>query len=275
MTLASPGKAVRLSHLFHPDTERTVIVALDHGLAGTRPGLEDLPAALEHVLRGRPDGIVLSAAALSHLAGRIRRRAGIVCTIDTFLTSSIPRAEPMGEAHRMLASVEGALALGADAVKVFLVGGQADLGGFADNVARVAETARACERTGVPLIVEPTLWGQRVEPARQRDPALVAHMCRIAFETGADVLKIPYPGPETLGELVSALPCPILIMGGSAAESIADTLAFAGEAVAAGARGIVFGQRVWQSPDPADTVRALYAAVHGKSVASRPNEERP
>ena len=166
----------------------------------------------------------------------------------------------------MLASVEDALALGADAVKVFLVGGQADLSGFADNVARVAETARACERTGVPLIVEPTLWGQRVEPARQRDPALVAHMCRIAFESGADVLKIPYPGPETLSELVAALPCPILIMGGSTAESIEDTLAFAGEAVAAGARGIVFGQRVWQSPDPAATVSALRAAVHGKSA---------
>jgi DhnA family fructose-bisphosphate aldolase class Ia len=174
----------------------------------------------------------------------------------------------------MLASVEDALALGADAVKVFLVGGQAELAGFADNVTRLAKTARACQRTGVPLIVEPTLWGERVGSAQQRDPTLVAHMCRIAFETGADVLKIPYPGTETLGELVSALPCPILVMGGSTAESMEDTVAFAGEVVAAGARGIVFGQRVWQSPDPAYTVRALCAAVHGDLADSKASEEK-
>ena len=264
MSVLSSGKAMRLGRLFASDTGRAFIVALDHGLAGSLPGIENLPATLESVLRGHPDGVVVSAGAMPHLAERIRGQTGVILTIDTYLTSSIPRSNPTGESHRMLATVEDALSLGADAVKVFLVGGRSDLEGFADNVARVADAARACEEWGVPLIIEPTLWGGAVEEGRKRDAQLVSHMVRIAFETGADVLKIPYPGPEALRELSQNIPCPILILGGSRMASVQEVLAFVREAIDSGARGIVFGQNVWQHPDPASMVVELSAIVHGR-----------
>jgi DhnA family fructose-bisphosphate aldolase class Ia len=163
----------------------------------------------------------------------------------------------------LLAPAEDALAMGADAVKVFMIGGQSDLAGFADNVLRVAEVVRACDRWGIPVIVEPTLWGAAVEEGRKQDPQLIRHMVRIAFETGADVLKIPYPGPETLRELALNMPCPILIMGGSKMASPEDALTLVKEAIEAGARGIVFGQNVWQLPDPAVMIADLAAIVHG------------
>jgi DhnA family fructose-bisphosphate aldolase class Ia len=147
-------------------------------------------------------------------------------------------------------------------VKVFMVGGQADLGSYADNVQRVAQVVRACDRWGIPAIVEPTLWGSAVEEGRKREPELIRHMVRIAFETGADVLKIPYPGPKTLRELSAEVPCPILILGGSKMASAEEALALVKEAVQAGARGIVFGQNVWQHPDPAAMVSSLAAIVH-------------
>jgi DhnA family fructose-bisphosphate aldolase class Ia len=258
----SSGKTMRLGRLFASAGGRALVVALDHGLVGSLPGIENLPDTLAKVLPGHPDGVVVSAGAMPHLADQIRGRTSVILTIDTFLTSSIPRSSPTGEAHRMLAATEDALVLGADAVKVFMVGGQGDLGGLADNIVRVAQTARACERWGLPLIVEPTLWGNAVEEGRKRDPQLIRHMVRIAFETGADVLKIPYPGPETLRELVGNIPCPILIMGGSKMAKAEDVFEMVREAIDAGARGIVFGQNVWQHSDPAGMVAELAAIVH-------------
>jgi class I fructose-bisphosphate aldolase len=166
-------------------------------------------------------------------------------TLDTYLTSSIPRSTSMGEEHRILSSVEHAMALGADAVKVFLIGGQNSLPGFADNVEKVAQVGNACFRWGIPLIIEPTLWGERVTNEMKHNCELIGHMCRIAYECGATVLKIPYPGAEKLKIISKNLACPILIMGGSNIRSESEMLTLVQEVMTSGAQELYLG-RIWQ-----------------------------
>jgi class I fructose-bisphosphate aldolase len=260
----SCGKLTRLGRIFDHQSGRALVVALDHGLVGNLPGIEDLPSTLDKVVQAQPNAVVVSAGAMSRLSPTIRGQCGIILTIDTFLSSSIPRSDAMGEAHRLLASAEEALALGADAVKVFLIGGQEDLDAFADNVVRVGQTAQMCNRWGLPLIVEPTLWGSKVAREQKNDPELVKHMCRIALESGADVLKIPNPGPEVVTQLVNDTPCPILIMGGSKVDSEELMIEGVREAIEAGADGIVYGQNVWQRDDPAALIKKLSRIIHSK-----------
>src|SRR3972149_156988 len=159
MSVLSSGKTIRMGRLFPGGEGRALVVALDHGLVGSLPGIENLAESLESVLRGHPDGVVVSAGAMPYLAEQIRGRTSVILTIDTYLTSSVPRSTPSGEAHRMLAPVGDAPAMGPDGVKVFMVGGQSDLNSFADNVQRVDHVVRTCHLWGIPVIVEPTLWG--------------------------------------------------------------------------------------------------------------------
>ncbi len=257
-----PGMATRMGHLFHSKDQRSFIVAMDHGLVGALPGIENLPNTLAAVLEGGPDGILVSVGAFPSVASVIKGKTGIILTLDTYLTSSIPRASSMGEEHRLLSSVDQALSLGADAVKVFLIGAQNSLKGFADNVEKVAQVGNACFRWGIPLIVEPTLWGAQVSSEKKNDPELINHMCRIAYECGATILKIPYPGSETLQRISSELPCPVLIMGGSSVRSESEMLTLVNEIISAGAHGIVFGQNIWQRKEVTSIVRKVFTVVH-------------
>ena len=49
---------------------------------------------------------------------------------------------------------------------------------------------------------------------------MVAHVARIGAEAGADIVKTVYTGsPETFREVVRKCPVPVVLAGGSKAES--------------------------------------------------------
>jgi DhnA family fructose-bisphosphate aldolase class Ia len=136
---------------------------------------------------------------------------------------------------------------------------------FADNVAAVAEAASEARDAGIPLIVEATLWGSRVED--RKDPDLLAYICRMAAELGADAVKTEYTGdPATMAEVVEGCPIPILTLGGAKSGSESAVVEAARGAIEGGAKGIVFGRNVWMADDPARMSKALREVVHGVPV---------
>src|SRR5260370_17623535 len=138
-----------------------------------------------------------------------------------------------------MAGVEALLRLGADGVKMLLIFGREGAAAHADNIERVAAMARACESWGVPLMVEPVLWGRTVPDAERAHPRRVQSIVRIAIELGADLLKVPYPGDsDSFRALVEASPVPVLILGGPRAETEREMLAGVAAAFAAGGRGL-------------------------------------
>ena len=162
-----------------------------------------------------------------------------------------------------MAGVEELLRLGADGVKMLLIFGRESAAAHADNIERVAAMARACESWGVPLMVEPVLWGRTVPDAERAQPRRVQSIARIAIELGADLLKVPYPGdPDSFRTLVEASPVPVLILGGPRAETEREMLAGVAAAFEAGGRGVAFGRNVFQHRDPTGIVRALRALAH-------------
>lgn len=257
-----PSTHLRIDRLFDRDTGRSFMVAIDRTVSvGPEPFAEDPEALIQSVVDARADAILLSPGLIKHfghLAG-FRGAPALVCRIDFPFMYGVTQGE--GDEFRLIASVEEAVALGADAVVMFLIGAKKERRVFADNVAGVTAVAQAARRLGVPLIVEAVPWGEAAE--NPRDPQLVAEICRIAAELGADLVKTENVGdPVAMKHVVDSCPVPVLVLGGPKLP-LPDLLALTEPALEAGARGVVFGRNAWQREDALESMTSLRALVHG------------
>jgi fructose-bisphosphate aldolase, class I len=256
------GARLRRGRLFDRGSGRSFVAAVDHGLAsGPQPGAEDAPELLGKVLGWEPDAVLLSPGLLAGAGDLLAFRGApaILLRADWLILDE--RLKYLGEQHRMLCTPAEAAAMGADALAVFLVLGVADGATFADNVEAVASTARAAARVGLPVLVETVLWGSRATD--QRDPELLALGCRMAAELGADVVKTQFTGDqETMAGVVGGCPVPVLVLGGPRTGDETALLDETRAALAAGARGVVYGRRLWQADKPAELAAALRTLLH-------------
>jgi class I fructose-bisphosphate aldolase len=159
---------------------------------------------------------------------------------------------------------------------MLLIFGRESLEAHTENLHQVAAVAHACEAWGMPLLVEPVVWGRTATDEERRSPQVLRHICRIAVELGADVLKVGYPGDAAaFREIVAEIPVPVVILGGPRMERPRDVVATAAGAVEAGAAGLAFGRNVFQAADPTAMLRALRQVVHeGRTVDEAMLEEQ-
>jgi class I fructose-bisphosphate aldolase len=239
---------------------RSVVVAIDHGLHwGVYEGFENPGETLDLVLEADPDGVLASVPFLRRYRERLDSYdVYTIGTLDVLYDSTFPGDHEDAEIHSQVFSAAAAAEV-ADAAKVALVYGREDPAVLQANVEFVASAAEACHDAGIPLIVEPTLWGQRAED--EFDPAYLAHASRLAFELGADILKSPFPD-EDFEPIAANAPQPTYIAGGPAVDSDREVLEMVREACEAGALGVMFGRNVWQRDDPTAMIAALSAIVH-------------
>ena len=246
------------------DSDSAVIVAMDHGLNwGVQPGFEDPEATLSAVLDGDPDGVLAGVPFLRRFEALLDDHPDVdrVATLDLFHESTLPGVREDAEIHRRVFGPQAAIDAGADAAKVALVYGRHAEATLETNLVETAEAAESCRERGLPLVVEPTLWGERIDD--ELDPTYIRNATRVAFELGADVLKCHYPGdPEAFGRIAGDAPVPVYIAGGPAADTDLAALRMVADAVGAGARGVMIGRNIWQRDDPAGMIDAVGAVVH-------------
>ncbi len=257
------GKRIRLGRLFRRSSGRSIIVPMDHGATvGPLAGLSDLRAATQQ-LQAAPElvqGLVLHRGALRLLDGAMptRELPSRILHVSggTVLNTS-------SHAKSQVAQVEDALLLGADAVSVHVNLGVDCEGSMLRDLGSVAS---ACERWGMPLLAMMYVRPNGVTSTRTSDIQLAA---RVAAETGADLVKISYPGStEAMHEVVQGCFVPILVAGGERSNETADVIAAARGAIEGGAAGLCIGRNVFQAPSPADRLRALAEVVHGTTEAA-------
>ena len=256
------GTAIRLGRLFRA-SGRSFVTAYDHGTTLRMPLSGPAPReVLTTIVDGGPDGVLLSAGMLAANADLFARRGAPVPVVraDWTVVDEAWKADS-GEFHRVVVTPTEAAAMGAGAICMYLIGGPATGEMFADNVTAVAKAAHEARRIGMPLIVEATLWGTR--HSDKKDPEAVAHMCRMAYELGADAIKTEFTGDVgSMRQVISSVGVPVLTLGG--ARGAADAVeAAARDAIAAGAKGLIFGRNVWGADDPVGTTKKLLDVVHG------------
>jgi len=257
----------RMDRILNARSKRAVIVAMDHGVTGSVPGMENIERSLSKVIEGKPDAILLNlgvAEKCLHLF-KGKEAPSIILTLDFLLTSTVPGGSSKLIKHRMLNSVENALKVGADAVKVLLVFGRREMEDQIDNVKEISAVARECEKWAMPLMVEAVLWGREIPDDKKNDFELIKHACRIAVELGADMLKIPYTGSyESFRQITETCLVPIFILGGPKTDNNKEILEVTSEAMKAGAKGVVFGRNIWQAPEPGEIIKDLKEIVYMK-----------
>jgi class I fructose-bisphosphate aldolase len=245
------------------DSETRVVVAVDHGMAwGVLERFENPRETLANVLAAGPDGILAGYPFVRRFEGMLDDYPDVdrVVTLDMFHESTMPGRTEDAEIQTQVFDASEAASVG-DAAKIALVYGREQEAVLQDNLEYTAAAGRQCREAGIPLVVEPTLWGQRAED--ELDAGLLADATRVAFELGADILKSPYPGStEEFAPIVENAPVPVYIAGGPATETDREVLEMVGGAVEAGARGVMFGRNVWQRDDPAAIVDAIGAITH-------------
>jgi class I fructose-bisphosphate aldolase len=246
------AKTVRLNHIFSSD-KRTVVIAMDHGLPGMAPlgHLTHPEELLQQIRAGGADAILTTPGIAAHYAEHIGR-LGLIIRLDGGATTL---ADSFGE-MRLIASVEDALRLGADAVAVMGFCGTADEG---VSLERLGKVATECRALGMPLMAEMLPLGYQGKPNVQQ----VVAAARIGAEMGADIIKTKYVGsPEEYNEVTQTCFVPVLTLGGSARSSD-EVLSEIHAAMRAGAAGVAVGRNVWQSDDAVSITRLIVNAVHG------------
>lgn len=223
------------------------------------------PEIIEKIVAGEPDGVLISPGLLKQASRHFAFRGAPVPIVRADWTLLDERTKGLGEQYRVLVSPKDAAASGAGAVMMFLIHGPEKGAQLADNVRAVARAAREAHEVGLPLIVEATLWGSRIE--EKKDPDLLAFACRMAAELGADAVKTEYTGdPGTMREVIEGCPVPVLTLGGAKGGSEDDVLENARGALEGGASGLIFGRNVWQADDVVAMSASLREVVHGVSV---------
>ncbi len=260
------GKVIRLGRILNPQQQRAAVVAFDHGLhLGTIPGIDRPGEMLQALAEAGADAFLVAPGVARAYASIFAGRGapGLVLRLDW--TNRWREPDMLGSKEgrdRLIASVEDAARLGADAVLVYMFIGYELPETEARQVEGVAHMAQACERLGMGCIIEPMARGLQVgdNPYRAEYIALGA---RMACEIGADLLKTDYSGDsESFRQVVDASFRPILIAGGPKTSTLREALDMVHGALDAGAQGMFIGRNVFQAPDPPLLMRTMARLIH-------------
>ncbi len=249
------GKAIRLSRIFHPVSQKTIIVPMDHGITlGPIKGLKNMEKIVQEVHLGGANAIVIHKGFVKKICNKKPKNLAIIL----HLSASTIRS-PYPNSKTLVGSVEDALVMGADAVSVHI-----NLG---DRMERemlkdLGEVSSKAYRWGLPLLAMVYPRGQNIK--NSYDPELISHCVRVAEELGADIVKVNYTGSEdSFRDIVNVSSIPVVIAGGPKVNNKSEFIDMVKGAIRAGAAGVSIGRNIFQDDSPKELLKMLASIIHG------------
>ncbi|RKX79085.1 MAG: fructose-bisphosphate aldolase [Spirochaetes bacterium] len=242
----------RLKNIFR-NNGRTVIVALDHGMAlNVLPELEDTASVLQGIIQSGVDA-VLTSFGIAAKYEELLSSTGLILRLDG--GNSMLSDNPGG---KLLFTPEDALRLGADGVACMGFPGAVN---EEQTLINIASMAARCRHWNVPLMAEMLPGGFGDEPPKTAENIKLS--CRIGAELGASIIKTTYVGArEEFEEVTRGCFVPVVILGGTKTEDLEGLFRVVRDAMDAGAAGVVIGRNVWRSENPQRITSALVDLVH-------------
>jgi DhnA family fructose-bisphosphate aldolase class Ia len=244
------GMECRLRRIIKRETGRSLVIAVDHGMAlGPMSGIANLKKTVGDLdATGKVDAWLITKGMYTY-AFEPAGSPGVIMRLSGAATIAGPDLTHEG----ITSSIEEALCLGADAAAASaFIGSEFEH----ETLRDLAKAATDCRRWNLPLLGVVGLG--KTNEDKKKDPRFIALGARVCAEHGADIVKTYYTDTD-FEKVVAGCPVPIMIAGGPKCETDLDTLNMIYGALQEGAKGIVMGRNVWQSPHP----QALMAAVHG------------
>lgn len=240
------GMKNRFSNIFNPQTNRTVMLAIDHGyFLGPTTGLERVDVTILPLLPYADTlmctrGILRSTIPPTFTKGVVLRASGGPSILKELSNEEI--AVDIEDAIR--------LNVAALAVQVF-IGGEFETKSI-HNLTRLVDMGN---RYGIPV-----LGVTAVGKEMKRDAKYMRMATRICAELGASYVKT-YFVPEGFETVTASCPVPIVIAGGKKVPEL-DALKKAHHAIQQGACGVDMGRNIFQSEAPTAMLQAVRKVVH-------------
>jgi DhnA family fructose-bisphosphate aldolase class Ia len=257
------GKTRRLRRMTPTPSRRMAGVALDHGMqVGPIAGIEDMGRVIDIVARTPVDAVIVNPGVLQRYGDRLADGPAVILRLDQ--TTMWRMGSPTGYADshtRLVASVEEAVAMGAEAVITYLFLCNRDPELESRSVEITGAVAQAARQFGIVHMVE--AMGVFDGIVDRDDPGTIAFATRIAGEMGADVIKTNWSGSaDSFRSVVDRSIVPVVVAGGPRLDGDEAVAAYTDAVVASGAMGIMFGRNVFQSPDPVALLTRICDRLH-------------
>jgi len=247
------GKERRLRRILNRKTGRSLVIAVDHGMAlGAMTGIVDVGKTIRDLDgTGKVDCWLMTKGIYTH-AFDPAGDPGVILRASGGATIAGPDLTREGQT----ADAEEALMLGVDAMATTaFIGSEYEH----ETLIGMAEMATECRQWDLPLLGVIGLG--KINEDKKKDPQFIALGARVGAEHGADIIKTYYTETD-FDKVVAGCPVPVMIAGGPKCETDLDTLNMIYGALQGGAKGIVMGRNVWQSPHPTALLSAVYGLIH-------------
>ncbi|MGH3640482.1 MAG: class I fructose-bisphosphate aldolase [Mycobacterium sp.] len=248
-----------------PNNRAAIIVPVDHGLIFNRiKGLETPSAPFAEWAGSDITGFMMTPGQVKQTEVFFAEHPHLsrVLTIDTYYDFTQLDG---GGSHSLITTVEEAVRMGVDAVKM-LFPWNMSRSERAAMCSRVGKVVTACDAWDIPLVLEPVLMGA---PRTEEVAVEEEQVARIAYDLGAHIIKIAFPGEERTARLVEELGVPLVIAGGPLSGEVSETVEAVAGTLRAGARGVIVGRNIWQRErSEGETVlKEIAALTHDVSFA--------
>lgn len=252
------GRKFRERRILFPQSSRGLIVPLDHGLtAGPMPGLQSLEDVQGWICSRDISAVLAHKGMIERLIQRdmLHSSTGVIVHLNGMASIA-----PDPDTKIMVANIETALELGADAVSIQANFTQEN---FQHNVAMIGTLTDAAHAVGLPILV---MLYDKVQPATPGDRLRRQnHLLRILADLGCEAVKLAFPESlDGVSELLGrhARDIRIFFAGGQATrEDILFSTARA--AMESGASGMCIGRNVFQHPKPKQFLNRLAMCIQG------------
>jgi class I fructose-bisphosphate aldolase len=249
------GKQVRLNRLFRHPSGRFLGVAVDHMInypTGMPPGLCRIGVNLPKIAAGEPSAMVMNKGTALRLMPQFAGKVPFIVQQMALRADETEFAE--------VATPEEVAAMGADAIAVAMfVKCPLEI----RYIGQLTKIVRQAEQYGLPVIphIYPLSSGDEHKTVLH-NPDDVFYAARVGWESGADVVKVPFTGDvASFRDIVAATPVPIVAAGGPRCDTLDEACAFARAVVEAGAAGLTMGRNVWGFDDVPLAVERLKEAI--------------
>lgn len=249
---------LRLRRVLDPASGRGLLISFTSAMeVGVIRGMGDLPGIVAGIAgAGRVTGAIVHSGVVESLFDRHPDLpCGVIVDLfgGTWMTTQPERRE-------QICSLQHAVRVGADAVLVTVGLGGSD---EARQLRMCGQIAREAKNWGMPLVVRIDTTDSGA--SRQFSATLAGHGARLAYEIGADVAIVNYPGDAAaFGQSLQAIDIPVLIGGAPNLATDASLLDTVRQAIAAGAGGVALPAPMFWDNGPTKTLSALSEAVFAR-----------
>ncbi|AKH62030.1 MULTISPECIES: 3-hydroxy-5-phosphonooxypentane-2,4-dione thiolase [Photorhabdus] len=250
------GMQSRLSRIFNPKTNRTVMLAFDHGyFQGPTTGLERIDINIAPLF---PHTDVLMCT-----RGILRSQVPPATNKPVVLRASGANSILTELSNETVAvAMEDALRLNVCAVAAQVYIGSEHEHQSIKNIIKLVDQGM---RYGMPTMAVTGVGKDMV-----RDQRYFSLSTRIAAEMGAQIIKTYYVDTG-FERIASGCPVPIVIAGGKKLPE-KEALEMCYQAIDQGAAGVDMGRNIFQSEAPVAMLKAVHAVVHQNENANKAYE---